>query len=543
MVSITTSAQKLGDAVRVANEKLKGYRANRVRFLREYAGPYYTHPGAAAGASAAGPQPINLLFSTVSIIVPNLSSGKPRAQVRASQLGAREFAETFALALNVLFDEIDLAKTLRRAVIDALFGVGIVKTGLCAGRALEDLAEPAGYLHDLGQPFADAVDLDDYVIDASARDREHAAFEGNRYRLPLDYVLESGLFRKDVAERLTPTHAETDGDRAADLSAGAVLGDQADDLLRYVELYDLWLPHENVVVTLPAGDAGPWQYLREAEWSGPERGPYEMLGFSPVPNNVLPVAPVSVVYDLHVMINKLARKLGRQADRMKTVLAYDGAAVDDAQRIVDANDGEAVKVANVDRIREITFGGADERGYEHLAFLRQYFSEVAGNTDLIGGLRPQSETLGQDEMLWSNASLRIDDMRQHVHAFTRRVVEKLAWYLWTDPLIEMPLIKRRPGGEEVAVTFCTEAREGDFLDYHFDIEPYSLRPDSPSAQYRRLMEWLRHVVLPTASLGGEGGATLDVPRLIEMTARKLDIHAADELYGPAGPAETSPSHT
>jgi len=188
-----------------------------------------------------------------------------------------------------------------------------------------------------------------------------------------------------------------------------------------------------------------------------------------------------------------------------------------------------VKVNDVDRIREITFGGADERGYEHLALLRQYFSEIAGNTDILGGLAAESPTLGQDQMLWTNASIRVDDMRQQVHAFTRRIVEKLAWYLWTDPLIDLPLVKRT-GGVQREVTFSAETREGDFLDYNFDIEPYSLRPDSPSAQYRRLMAWLTNVVLPTAPLGADGGARLDVPHLVELAARKLDIDQADELY-------------
>jgi len=531
MVTVTTSAQKLAEAVRLASDRMKAYRASRLRFLREYAGPHYA--GGAPGAPAGAPQPINLLFATVAIVVPNLVAGRVRVLVRPARPRHRAFAETFALALNHLLEEIDFTSALRRAVTDALFGAGIIKTGLCAGRALAGLAEPDGYLHDPGQPFADPVDLDDYVLDAHARDREHAAFEGDRYRLPLRYVLDSGLFRRDLAERLAPAPAgaEAAAGRAADLSAGTDgPAAAAGPLVPHVELYDLWLPHENAVVTLPAGEAAPAGFLREAEWSGPERGPYEMLGFHWVPSNVLPVPPVAAVYDLHVMINKLARKLGRQADRMKTVLAYDGAAVDDAQRIVDAADGEAVKVSSVDRVREITFGGADERGYEHLAFLRQYFSEIAGNTDLLGGLRAASQTLGQDEMLWSGASVRIEDMRQQVHAVTRRVVAKLAWYLWTDPLIELPLVKRDPGGAETAVTFCPEAREGDFLDYSFDIEPYSLRPDSPSAQYRRLLRWLTDVVLPTAPLAGDRGAALDVPRLVELAARKLDLGPADELY-------------
>ena len=537
MVATRPSAQRLAAAVAQADDKLAVHRRNRVMFLKQFAGHYYTAGASASGsADPAAPQSLNMVFLMTSVLVPNLIYHEPRSMISTPQSSLRGQAELFALAWNHLAREIDLKRTLRTVVTDAMFGAGIIKTGLCGGAYVEGLDEPSGYLHDNGQPFADAVDLDDYIIDPHARTREHATFEGNRYRLPLDYVLASGLYQRSLAERLVPTHrwGDSANPTAADISASSPAG-SGDSLAQYVELIDLWLPNENVVVTIGAGEAAPQGFLREVQWDGPERGPYEMLGFHWVPNNVMPIPPVSVLFDMHVMINAMSDKLAHQADRQKDLLLYDRRDAEEAEAIEGAADGDMIGVDNVDRYSQVSFGGANPRGYEHLAFLFEQFNRIGGNTDLLGGLGPQSDTLGQDSMLMTNASIRVDDMRSQVYELVQRVGEKLAWYLWTDPLIELPLVKRSASGEQTSVTFSAADREGDFLDYNFDIEPYSMAADSPNQRYHRTMEWVEKVILPTAKLAAEQGKTLNVKRLAEITGRLLNIKEVDELFVPIVP--------
>jgi hypothetical protein len=99
------------------------------------------------------------------------------------------------------------------------------------------------------------------------------------------------------------------------------------DVSEFVDLVEVYLPKEQLIVTLPFGPGfGDDDVLRVVEYEGPERGPFHMLGFAYVPDNVLPVPPASIWYYLQVMGNRIARKIGRQAERMKTVLAYDGIA-------------------------------------------------------------------------------------------------------------------------------------------------------------------------------------------------------------------------
>ena len=138
-------------------------------------------------------------------------------------------------------------------------------------------------------------------------------------------------------------------------------------------------------------------------------------------------------------------------------------------------------------------------------------------------------------MLFANASARVEDMRLQTQEFTRRIGEKLAWYLWYDPLIELPLTKRSARGEEVPVTFSSREREGDFLDYQFEIVPHSMAPDTPTDRFRRTLEWIERVILPTAELAAGQGETLDAAKLARITGGLLNLDVAGEIYTPVSP--------
>jgi len=555
MSETRTSAKRLSESVALADEKLRPYRRSRALFLRQYAGPYFAGAAGGAASRATGAaEPLNTIYSVVSVILPHLVSSNPRAMIRTPQPSLRETAEVFALAWNHVAARIDLGRSLRTVVSDALFGAGIMKTGLAPGAPLKGLEDSDGgsHLHDAGEVFADPVDLDDYVIDPFARRREEAAFEGDRYRADRAWLLESGLYDRAAVLALPAAGAGDGAPGGGDsLRAISPLADE-------VELIDLWLPREGVVVTLPAGEPASARYLREAPWDGPRRGPYELLGFHWVAGSPLPVPPVALWYDLHVLINKLARKQARAADRQKDLVLFDDRAGEEAGRLRDAFDGEMVGVQSVDRYRQVSFGAEHPETYQHLAFLFEQLSRVAGNVDLLGGLAPMSNTLGQDELLFNSASVRVEDMRSQVCEFVKHVGTKLAWFLWHDPLVDLPLSRisdlrfqisevgsatdnaspARAGASksgadataEVPLRFSAATRKGEWLDYHFDVEPHSMNPDSPTRKYRRVLDWVRNVVLPTAPMAAEQGLKLDVARLARLTGSLLNIEEAGEIF-------------
>ena len=79
-----------------------------------------------------------------------------------------------------------------------MFSIGIVKQGLASGA----VGEIMGFTHNVGQPFADVVSLDDWVHDMTAKRWEQVGYAGNRYRIPLDEARELSIWSKGQREKL-----------------------------------------------------------------------------------------------------------------------------------------------------------------------------------------------------------------------------------------------------------------------------------------------------------------------------------------------------
>ena len=100
--------------------------------------------------------------------------------------------------------------------------------------------------------------------------------------------------------------------------------------------------------------------------------------------------------------------------------------------------------------------------------------------------------------------------------------------------IRDPSQQGRPSGAQFreAARFSAATRQGDWLDYRFDVEPHSMNQDSPTRKYRRVLEWIQHVVLPVAPIAAEQGLKLDVERLAKITGAMLNIEEAPGIFTP-----------
>lgn len=261
------------------------------------------------------------------------------------------------LGLDYLAKEIDLRSELRRWIVDSLFVMGIMKTGIATSSELVTFGDDIRI--DNGRPYATVVDFDDYILDPGARRLEEASFVGHRVRVPRAMLLDSGLFKNDMVEKLQPTGQDPYNRReVAGISQHETTPAQVNDLQDYVDIREIWVPAAKAIVWLPAGQNVYDDYLRVDDYDGPDEGPYTYLALTPpLPNNPLPIAPVGIWYDLHVAANKMAKKIMEQAERQKDVLTYKPSAADDAQEIVDAGDGETIGVADTDSVKAVSFGG------------------------------------------------------------------------------------------------------------------------------------------------------------------------------------------
>jgi hypothetical protein len=540
------SPKKMMTAVQHGMDRLRNFRASRLMYIRQYCGQYYDRDH-----GTIGDEPLNLIFNAIAIIVPNLVANFPKNVVLSRFMQYRGYAELLALGLDYLSKEIDIKSVLRRWVVDSLFTIGIIKTGLATSKDLVTFSDDQRI--DAGQPYAETVDFDDWVLDPAARHIEERTFVGNRIRAPRQMMLDSGLYKNDLVEKLPTYGQDSYSKRDVEMiSQHELTPTQISDLQDYVEVVELWVPEAKATVTIPAGRLVLDDYLRVDDYYGPDEGPYSYLALTPpVPNNPLPVAPVGIWHDLHVQANKMAKKVIDQAARQKTVLGYKRVAADDAQEVVDAGDGEAIAMDDPQAVQSYRFGGQEQSNEAHLQQLSYWFSLMSGNTDQLGGLRTNSDTATGQEILQTNGNVRLEDMRDLVYAATAEVERKLAWYLHTDPLIALPLIKRVPIPAQTAMTaygpmlmqpaqiteqqviLSPDVRTGEFLDFHFSIEAKSMSRLDPAMRLQKALMFASKV-LPAAAAAAQVCTQMGVPFSFSKFAirmgKELDLDWLDEVF-------------
>lgn len=508
---------RLQDAIQASELRMKEFRNRRLEALQQFVG---THYGGHRRRKKA--VPINVIYTGASVYVPNLVARNPAYRVRTETDPLRPFANTFELSHNKFCrKEIGLKKILRQTVFDSIFGMGLVKIAyLSPGRQIDI----EGEIVDIGEISVVRIDEDDYILDPWARDREEAQFEGHTMRVPLDWAKEV----YDNVDGLAATHAPFGGEQAAEQSQ--VAGVKAQELEESTEVSEVFLSRRGLIVTLPAKGQGT-KPLNVIEWEGPEAGPYAMLGYTYVADNALPLPPVAVWMDLHEMINALARKMKRQSERQKKILAYEDRAAEDAQRIVNADDGETVKVTDAKAFAEIEFGGTSPFQEGFLQWLLMLSSRQQGNVDLLGGLASKSRSATEAAMVGGNAQVRVTDMADMVYTFAKEIGERVAWFLWNDPLVQID-VRKTVAGTNIGVpaSFSAETLQGDFDDYDFSIQAYSMKPKNPEEYAKSLMEWWSAVVLPTMEMAAAQGAGPDIPAFVRLMAKEMGIDEVEELY-------------
>jgi hypothetical protein len=513
------SLDRLSLAVERSRRQLEPFRRNRLHALRQFVGAHYSDSG------APGRVPLNLLQLATNIYLRQLVPRAPRAMVASKLPPLKPVAADMQAWLDKASEGMRLAESLRVVVMNALFSIGIMKVGEAHVGDLDIL----GVTHHVGQPFAEPVDLDDWVHDITAKRYDQVQFCGNRYRVPLEEALANPLFDPKARERLTAQtqfiHNETGDTRASTLAAGTA--QYYEDVVDHVELWDLWLPRERLVLTLPYVDSSVGGFadsvpLRVVEWTGPAHGPFAVLSYCDVPNNLMPAAPMQALQDLHDAVNIAWRKLLRQMERQKTITGVMGTATDDAERINRTNDGEACRLDFPDRCKELSFGGIKPENIVTATQLKDIFVYMAGNLDALGGLSPQAGTLGQDELLNKNSAAQVAEMQDRTVAFTQDVYQRLAWFWWTNPVLTYET-SRDVAGIQVPVSITPQMRQTPFDRLDFKIDPYSMQHATPQSRLAAMMQLVQQVLLPALPLLQQQGIAIKWKDLLEMIGRYGDF--------------------
>jgi hypothetical protein len=532
MVSPEHDFKKLSQAFEWSRLRMMPFREERVRNLKTYLGRHYN------GESSSERVPVNMLEVAVQIYRRNLVTANPSVKVRTDKRGLRPTARKFQLAITRVLSEIDFQNSMNTIVFDALFGIGVAKIGITD----QPLGEARGYLHDGGFPFMDAVDLDDLVLDMNAKHWEGMQFLGNRYELPYDVAMDSGIFEfkgKPTPKQQNP-YNEYGEPKVSSIDSKVGFGSSAYTRAKdVIELWDIFMPLEQKVFTFQCDDRGvPMMEspVREVAWSGPEVGPYIPLSLGQVSGNLMPLPPIANLIDLNDALNRTFRKTVRQADRQKTVTLVAAGSDDDGERILNANDGDMIKVDRPEATREARFGGVDQVSLAYSIQLRQLFDFMGGNLSAMGGLSAMADTLGQEEIIKASSSQKIQDMQSHVILFAERAVSSLASWVWYDPVRNFDLIdKLKETGLEIPLKFTPKHRkESEFIEMNFDISPSSMRESSPEQKLAVLSNTISNFLVPLTPNLEAQGLTVDAASFIRQIAELTNMPDIESLIMPIG---------
>lgn len=500
-------------------KQLEGFRKHNVRCQRQLAGQFY-------GEQNDGVKvPVNMLELAYTIYLRHLSGGTPRLHSWSRYRDFRAYALDFELAMNDLLLEIQFVRTMRAVVGNALLSMAPVKIGVEAGENIEHYSE---------RKFVDAIGLDNWTHDMTADCWGNVQYMGNEYTMVEEIAKETKAFDRRQSSKLEASDDsqinETGDEKSHAVSTMSSLQTEG-KIHKVVRLKDYWLPKERLFVTIDANRILR-KPLRVIEWERGQGDPFEILSYLELQGNTVPLPPSALWMDLHRLANNIFIKLENQARNARWINTFTGAdAEKDAERLDKTNDGGWAHLNNPQGINSTKTTGIDPQALAFLIQVKDLFAYFGGNLDALGGLGPQSPTLGQDQLLLSGASQRLAEMQDRTHEFMGRVIRTLAYYEHTGDGERMLKKKVKGTDIELDVQWNNARRKqmGPLSKYQIEIQPYSFAGTSPGMKLQGLMNILQNVIIPLLPMWQAKGYDLDPRQLVETFARLGNLPELEAL--------------
>lgn len=519
--------KKLFNAINKSRESLKPFREKRRELVKQYCGDIYGEESKGFNSESNKRTLLNLMNLTAETYTMSMAAQNPNVMIETRHRNLKGFSAHYELAINNQLNDMRFSESLREMVMDAFFGMGIAKVFM-APDGEQQITEDV-YL-DPGKPFIETISLDDFFFDTQAKRWSQIRFCGNRYRIPLE-DLKDERFNQDVVEYAVasdhPDTTELGEERTSSISNSD--GNQDDEFEDMVDLIDVWFPREGIVRTYLEGKE-TLPPLAEVDWEGPEGGPYYVLSFIDVPDQIMPVAPAYNIAHLHVLMNNMLRKFSRQVQRQKDITAVRQGYDEDGKAIANADDGEVIPVSDPDSVAQLKFGGVDQASLAFSINTMDLFKKASGNIDAMAGLGASAGTVGQEEMIQSAVSEREAKMQTRVLEFVEKISKVVGYMLWADEFKELPGNYTLPGTDiTIPSNWEPGYREGDFIDYNFTVTPHSMAYQSPSQKLASLNQVVMQVVIPMGEMLAQQGGNFDIQAYLRQVAKFTNNPAINDI--------------
>jgi hypothetical protein len=412
------------------------------------------------------------------------------------------------------------------AAVNSMFGAAITRTFTEYNRIVNIDNEEIKS----GTPVIRVIDDADYIGDVAARTRQDYAYEGDIYKLPTKYAKELFSKHADLIQpdcRLTDTyHPDKIANGDWDLNRLS--------LREYTTFMDIYLYDEGTTITImPEHSAA--KILRTVEEDGPGGSPYDFLGYKFFPGSTYRIPPAWAWHDVDVTANILARTAREQAEAQKDLIFVPPGNKELGDKIKTARNLDILIAQNTEQIKRESLGGVNPDNYNWLNFALQQFNATGPSSDVMRGAGPSAPTLGQEQLIYANASRIVNNMYTRWHNFMESIIRKLAWRVWTNPSEYIEVLDEIPGVGELPVVFSDADKVGEYYDFVFKLIPYSTQRTSPEILYQKTMSFMAQWVLPTYQFAAQQGAQLDIPTVTRIMSDYLGLNNFNQYYRTALP--------
>ncbi|MDX2147583.1 MAG: hypothetical protein SFZ23_08685 [Planctomycetota bacterium] len=481
----TLSISELYDAVEQSDKLLTYARQMRVQAIQAYATRYGYRDD-----NVARPHNGTRLF--VRTLATHLHASLPDYDVQSDDPAIRGEAKLYSILLRRLAEEIGLARTIKLAIKDALLGpFAVIQLGIRAG-AESVLVQHRGA--NLGQLYARRKSLDDYCYDPDADDRLEMRWEGIRYAVPRATLADAGV-NTDSIPSLGDQPGRGPLDGASSVSRGQQRrGANAAPGVELVQLLDVVYfdsdGRASFVQTLPATRDSGMGVISEREYAGPERGPFEILEFDPLPDQAVGVSPVSGQREQEEDLNAVMTKAANQARRLRNVLVTSRLMSDQDQAAVQtAEDGTHIVVEDPDDAQTRELGAISPELPALADMFRRQWDEAGGAIGTLSGTHSRVRTARQHMDLQAQAGVPVDDMAETLEDCHSRIGQHMLWHIMHHPGLTRRMSYKLPGSDvPYELVYSDEDREGDYLDFRVKVVGRSTLRQDPAITGAQLAE-------------------------------------------------------
>jgi len=442
---------------------------------------------------------LSMLYNTVITLLPLLAID-PEAKFGWNKGGLGPFSRIYESATNKRFHECKMDEVIRHCIVNALLGHGIIVSGVAPAKIVGNFKEATGYLDDPGQFFAECVDRRDFIYDQDSKKWDSCKFMGHIQDVPKEFAMGCGLYPPELIKLIQPE----------DVDGFTGIYDE-------IKLLHLYLPQTRRIVTIP-GDLKQVErvgFLSDREYEGPEGGPYDRLSFLDCPGAIKSIPILYQILGLHLINNKLANKIIDRSLKEKDNPVGNFTEQKTLDALKDARDGE-ILVSASGEVTTIHTGGVSQPMLAGKQWAEEQYNRSSLNSDVLGGMSPQSGTWRQDEMLLGQSGVKIADFRKMVVNIAKSLCSKTAYWLWHDHHAEFSLNMTGDIDDGLIEKWSPEYREGEFSDFELDIRVFVGQQDTPQERYDRRAKYVAEQILPLAPYAAAQGKTINVEKISEM---------------------------